>query len=179
MKRYQDNMVGELGNAIGKGLLAGLVGTAAITISQMIEMRVTKRKPSEAPIKVAEQVTDVKPFTEESTRKVSQEIHWTYGTCWGIVRGLIACTGLRGLPAIAAHFSAIWATSLVMLPAFEAGPKITEEDGKTIAVDAMHHAVYATAAGLVYDAIDSSYRKERKLEKLIRNLNFIVKKFRA
>jgi len=178
MGRYNDNLLGELGNAIGKGLLAGLAGTAAITISQMIEMRITKRKPGEASIKVAEQVTDVKPSTDESKAKVSQEIHWVYGTSWGIARGLIGCTGLRGLPAIAAHFAAIWTTALVLLPAFKAGPKVTEEDAKIIAIDVMHHAVYATAAGLAYDALDSGNRKQRKLDKLIDNVKSLVKKIK-
>ena len=179
MGRHNDNILGELCNAIGKGLLAGLAGTAAITISQMIEMRITKRKASEASVKVAEQVTDLKPSTKESKTKVSQEIHWAYGTSWGIARGLIGLTGLRGLPAIAAHFAAIWGTALIMLPAYKAGPKVTEEDAKTIAIDAMHHAVYATAAGLAYDALDSGRRKERKLDKLIENVNSLIKKFKA
>lgn len=154
MRRHENNIAGELGAAIGKGLLAGLAGTAAITLSQMIEMRITKRKASEAPIKVAQQVADVKPASKESKGKVSQEIHWSYGTAWGIARGLIGLTGLKGIAAIAAHFSTIWGTALVLLPSFEAGPKITEEEPKTIAIDIMHHAVYAVAAGLTYDAID-------------------------
>jgi hypothetical protein len=154
MKNHENNIVGELGAAIGKGLLAGLAGTAAITLSQMIEMRITKRQASEAPTKVAAQVVDVKPASEETKEKVSKEIHWTYGTAWGVVRGLIGLTGLSGIAAIATHFSAIWGTSLVLLPSFDAGPKITEEEPKTIAIDVMHHAVYAIAAGLAYDAID-------------------------
>lgn len=156
--RHHDDILDEIGGAIGKGLLAGLAGTAAITISQMIEMRFTKRKPSEAPVKIAEKVTDVKPVAEESKEKVSQEIHWAYGTSWGIARGLIGLTGLSGLAAIGANFAAIWGTALILLPSFKAGPKITEEEPKTIAIDAMHHAVYAIAAGLAYDALDSSRR---------------------
>jgi hypothetical protein len=154
MRRHENNIIGEFGAAIGKGLLAGLVGTAAITLSQMIEMRITKRKVSEAPTKVVAQVADVKPVTDEAKEKVTQKIHWTYGTSWGIARGLLGLTSLPAWAAIAAHFSALWATSLVMLPAFDAGPKITEEEPKTVAIDVMHHAVYAIAAGLTYDAID-------------------------
>lgn len=179
MRRYNNNIIGELSNAVGKGLLAGLAGTAVITISQMIEMHITKRKASEAPVKVAKQVIDIKPSTEESKEKVSQEIHWAYGTSWGIARGLIGLTGLRGIPAIAAHFAAIWGTALIMLPAFKAGPKVTEEDVKTIAIDVMHHAVYATATGLAYDALDSGPRKQRKLDKLISSVNSLIKKLKA
>jgi hypothetical protein len=136
-------------------VLAGLAGTAAITISQMIEMRITKRQPSEATVKVAQQVTEVKPVGEQAKEKVSQEIHWAYGTSWGIARGLLSLTGLRGVAAAAIHFAGVWSTALIMLPAYKAGPKITEEEPKAIAIDAMHHAVYAIAAGLAYDALDS------------------------
>ncbi|MFI5163104.1 MAG: hypothetical protein ACHQHN_17620 [Sphingobacteriales bacterium] len=154
MRAHENNIFGELGGSIGKGLLAGLAGTAAITLSQMIEMRITKRKPSEAPLKVAGEVTDIKPATKQAKEKVSNEIHWAYGTSWGIARGIIGMTGLKGLPAIAAHFAAIWGTELVMLPAYKAAPKVTEQDPKATAIDAMHHAVYAIAAGLAYDALD-------------------------
>jgi hypothetical protein len=171
MKDHKDNLLGELGSAIGKGLLAGLAGTAAITLSQMIEMSITKRKPSEAPLKVVKQVTNVKPVNKEAKETVSQEIHWAYGASWGIARGIIGLTGLKGLPAIATHFAAIWGTAIFMLPAYKAGPKISEEDGKAIAIDAMHHAVYALAAGLAYDALDSGSKQEKKLDKLIDKLS--------
>lgn len=39
--------------AIGIGLMAGLAGTAAITLSQTIEMKLTKRPPSTAPVDAA------------------------------------------------------------------------------------------------------------------------------
>jgi hypothetical protein len=96
MRLYDRNILGALRNAIGKGLLAGLAGKAAMTISQMIEMRITKRKPSEAPIKVAEQVTDVKETAEKTKTKVSQEIHWAYGTSWGVAPGTDRLRGLTG-----------------------------------------------------------------------------------
>lgn len=179
MKIYKDNALGQLGSAIGKGLLAGLAGTAAITLSQYIEMKITKRKPSDAPVKVASEVTDVKPVSETDKEKVSQEIHWAYGTAWGVARGLVSLTGLKGLPAAAVHFAAIWGTSMVMLPKFKAGPPVTEEDTKTIAIDGLHHAVYALAAGAAFDALDTN-RHERKLDRLIDQLNLkgLIKKIK-
>jgi len=170
MKSHQDNALGQLGGAIGKGLLAGLAGTAAITLSQMIEMKLTKREPSEAPVKVAQQVTDVKPVNKEAKEKVSQEIHWAYGTAWGIARGIVGLTGLRGLPAVAVHFAAVWGTSMVMLPKFKAAPPVTDQDPKAVAIDGLHHMVYALAAGFTYDALDTSTH-ERKLDKLVRQLH--------
>ncbi|MDB5009882.1 MAG: hypothetical protein JWQ06_671, partial [Mucilaginibacter sp.] len=61
MKIHEDNALGELGSAIGKGLLAGLAATAAMTLSQMIEMKITKREPSDAPVKVTSQTVGIIP----------------------------------------------------------------------------------------------------------------------
>ena len=166
MKIHQNNTLGELGCAIGKGLLAGLAATAAITISQMIEMSLTKREPSEAPLKVAKEIIGVKPVNSEDKEKLSNELHWAYGTTWGIARGLISLTGLKGWPATLAHFTAIWGSSMIMLPKFNAAPPIYKEDARAIAIDGFHHAVYATTAGIVFDMLDAGSKQQRKLNRL-------------
>jgi len=149
----KNTALSKLGSAIGAGLLAGLAGTAAITVSQMIEMKITGRKPSNTPVEAASKVLDVDAVSEAKKPKVSQEIHWAYGTTWGITRGLLSLSGLNGWTATLAHFAAIWGTEQVMLPSLKVAPPINEEEPKTIGIDIIHHAVYALAAGLVYEAI--------------------------
>lgn len=171
MKLREENALGELAGAIGKGLLAGLAGTAAITLSQMIEMKITKREPSEAPVKVASQITGAAPADDSQKEKLSNEIHYAYGTSWGVVRGLLGLAGLKGLPATLVHFGAIWATELIMLPKYDAAPPVDEQEPKSVAIDALHHAVYAVAAGLAYDALDAGSANQRKLDRLIERLH--------
>lgn len=149
----KNNSLSRLGSAIGAGLLAGLAGTAAITVSQMIEMKITGRKPSNTPVDAASKVLDVEAVSEEKKPKVSQEIHWAYGTTWGIARGLLSLGGLKGWTGTLAHFAAIWGAEQIMLPSLKVAPPINEEEPKTIGIDVIHHAVYAIAAGLVYQAI--------------------------
>lgn len=146
--------LGKVALALGKGIIAGLAGTAAITLSQMIEMKITKRESSDAPADVASKVLDIEPVSEEKKDKVSQEIHWAYGTAWGVVRGALDLAGLKGLPATLTHFGTVWGTAMVMLPSMDEAPPVTEWGAGAIAKDGMHHLVYAIAAGLVYDAID-------------------------
>lgn len=145
---------GSFAGAIGKGLVAGLAGTIAITISQMIEMKITGRKPSTAPADAASKVLDIKPATEQDKQQFSLQVHWTYGTMWGVARAWIAEAGLEGLPASLLHLIAIWGTAITIEPKLGIAPPVTEWEPKTIAVDVLHHAVYAAVAGLVYDAID-------------------------
>jgi hypothetical protein len=178
MKLHEDNTLGALGSAIGKGLLAGIAATAAMTLSQMIEMRITKRGPSDATLKVAGDTAGVKPASKQDKQLLSQELHWSYGTAWGVARGLIGLTGLKGLPATLLHFGAVWGTALVMLPKHDAAKPINQQQPKDIAIDVLHHGVYAITAGLVYDALDAGSRRERKLNKVANNLKSLIKRFR-
>lgn len=171
MKTYGNNALSEFTAAIGKGLLAGLAGTAAITLSQMIEMKITKRKPSDAPVKVAMETIGIKPVNAGQKEKASKEIHWAYGTLWGTARGVIGLAGLKRIPAILSHFGAVWATAMIMLPRFKAAPPVTEESPKAIAIDGFHHAVYAFAAGYVYDLLDSRSKRQHGFNRLVNRLH--------
>jgi len=153
-RKKKTNLLDELGTAIGVGLLAGLAGTAAITLSQMIEMKITGRKPSTTPEKAVERTLDIGAVSKEKKGKVAQEVHWVYGTTWGIARGLMRFAGLKGWPATLTHFSAVWGTALVMLPALGLSKPIREQKIKKTLIEATHHAVYAAATGLVVDAIE-------------------------
>lgn len=177
--------LGRTGSALGKGIIAGLAGTVAISLSQMIEMQITKRESSNAPIKVAKKVLGVEPkgkaelevaksdpeskrneeelkqSVQDNTEQFSQFLHFLYGTSWGMARGVLEIAGLKGAPASLAHFGAIWGAAQVMLPVANASEPITEWSPKQIAIDVGHHAVYACAAGAVYDAM-SRYQKKRK-----------------
>ncbi len=146
-------IIEKIAGDIGKGLIAGAAGTLAITLSQMIEMKITKRKPSNAPAEAAQKVLDIKPATEEDKNKFSQEVHWTYGTSWGIPRGIMSLLGLKGLPATTLHFATIYASALLVPTELKVAPPLKEWQPKEFAVDALHHLVYAIAAGLVFDAI--------------------------
>jgi hypothetical protein len=77
-----------------------------------------------------------------------QFMHFGYGTSWGVFRGALDLAGLHGPPADLLHFGAIWGTEQVMLPANNAAKPITEWSSKQIAIDVVHHTVYAVQRGL-------------------------------
>src|SRR5262249_42815255 len=81
--------------------------------------------------------------------------HWGYGTGWGIVRGLLDAAGLRPGPATAAHGAAVWGSAQVMLPAMDIAPPSIFWGKQEIAIDALHHAVYALASGIAYRLLSS------------------------
>jgi hypothetical protein len=140
--------IGDLAANFGKGLFAGAAGTAAMTVSSTLEMKLSGRPASQTPAQAAEAVLDVEPKDEESEAKFSNLVHWGYGTGWGGVRGLLASAGLPGPVATAAH--------LGLLPALDVSAPVFKYGGKATATDLLHHTVYAAATGLAYAYLDRS-----------------------
>lgn len=153
--------IGDFASAIGRGLFAGLAGTAAMTIVQMIEMKIMKRPGSTVPADGLEKVMPVKaPEDQKEKMKLAQMVHFAYGTTWGIPLGIMDQAGIHNTLASISHFGAVWGTALTLLPKQNLSPPISEWDKQTLLLDAMHHAVYATAAGLTYHVIS---RKSKSL----------------
>ena len=146
--------LGDVAAAMGKGLFAGLAGTAVMTVSSTLEMKIRGRPASSAPAKAASKVLGVEPKGEKEETRFSNLVHWGYGTGWGAVRGLIGAAGLEGPVATAVHFGALWGTEQVMLPALEVAPPFWQWGAKEIAIDSFHHLVYASATSIAYTVLD-------------------------
>ena len=148
--------LGDVAANVGKGLFAGLAGTAAMTVSSTAEMRLSGRGASETPAQAAEAVLDVEPADDESEATFSNLVHWGYGTGWGSVRGLLDSAGLSGPTATLAHLALVWGAEQVVLPALNVSAPVFKYGGKATATDLLHHTVYATATGLAYAYLDRS-----------------------
>jgi hypothetical protein len=139
----------------GKGLAAGVVGTAAMTVSSTLEARIRGRSPSTAPADAAAKVLGIAQFTDDRARgRFSTVVHWSYGTGWGMVRGLLHEAGLAPRAATALHLAAVWGSEQVMLPALGVAPPVTEWQPEEIAIDAWHHVVYALGTALGFALVE-------------------------
>ena len=85
--------IGDIAADFGKGLFAGVAGTAAMTVSSTLEMKLSGRGASQTPAEAAEKVLDVEPKDEETEARFSNLVHWGYGTAWE------ACAGFWNRPA--------------------------------------------------------------------------------
>jgi hypothetical protein len=147
----------KLADDIGRGLVAGLAGTAAMTVSSTLEARLRGRAPSSAPARATAKVLGIRSFDDPVAEARFNDLsHWGYGTGWGVVRGLLAAAGLSPRAATLAHGAAIYGAAQVTLPALEIAPPSIFWGAKEIAIDALHHAVYATATGLAYELVARS-----------------------
>ena len=146
--------VDTLATAIGRGLIAGLAGTAAMTISSTVEARLRHRAFSTAPARATAKVLGIKEFDSDLAQARWNDLsHWGYGTGWGVLRGLLSATPMSPRAATLAHGAAIYGAAQVTLPALEIAPPSIFWGAKEIAIDALHHAVYAAATGAAYAAI--------------------------
>jgi hypothetical protein len=139
---------------VGRGLFAGLAGTAAMTISSTLEAKARGRMPSSAPAKAAEKVLGIERFVDpRAEARFSNLVHWGYGTAWGAMRGLLDAIGLPPRAATAVHGAAVWGQQAVMLPTLGVAPPVNLWGKEEVAIDVFHHAVYATATGVAYELL--------------------------
>jgi hypothetical protein len=143
-------------DSIGRGLVAGFAGTAAMTMSSTLEARIRRRAASSAPARATAKVLGIKAFDSDLAQARFNDLsHWGYGTGWGVVRGLLAATGMSPRAATVAHGAAVYGAAQVTLPALEVAPPSIFWGAREVAIDAFHHAVYAAATGLAYELIGS------------------------
>jgi len=155
MKNRAQQAADRIASSIGKGIIAGLVGTAAITLVQLIEKKIKREekqdtKPADAVIKTL----DIRPSTEADKPKLAQRVHWTYGTLWGIAYGLLRASKLKPVPASIVQFVLVSGAAMFILPSTKVAPPVKKWDMPTIASSSLNHAVYAAATALGYAAIN-------------------------
>ncbi len=140
-------------SALGKGLIAGAVGTAVMTAAQLLEMKARRRPPSKTPAKALEQVLGLELEDERRELQLAQAVHFAYGTAWGAAYGLLA-SRLTAPTAAAGHYLAVVGTALGVLPALGLMSSPREWSRVELALDLAHHAVYVAAVASTYRALD-------------------------
>jgi hypothetical protein len=130
-----------------RGLAAGLAGTAALTVSQRIEMRVTGRPPSDLPAKVAEGVLGISPRGRQR-ELVATATHWFNNTSVGLGRAALGSAGLRGAPAAFGTFVLYLGGGALMFTRLGVASAVPRP------VDLVHAGVYAAVTSTVYERLD-------------------------
>jgi hypothetical protein len=70
-------------NAIGDGLVAGFLGTAAMTVSSTLEARLRHRQASTAPARATAKALGITAFDSDLAQARFNDLsHWGYGTGW-------------------------------------------------------------------------------------------------
>lgn len=137
-------------------MFAGAAGTVAMTVSSTLAAKLRRRGSSSAPADAAGRVLGVQPRDDPGEARFSSVVHYGYGTSWGAVRGVLSAAGLPGPSAAVAHFVAVWGSAQVTLSALDIAPPPWESPNEEIAIDMLHHAVYAFATAVAFAALERS-----------------------
>lgn len=135
------------------GPLAGLIGTAVMTLAQHAEMSATGRAPSTVPGQVAAQLMG--RSTSEVT-DLNLPMHWAHGTAMGTIRGALTEMGLRGVGGSAVFFALLWTGDAVLYRALGIADWPWRWTRAELLTDAGHKAFYALVTGAAYDSLARS-----------------------
>ncbi len=146
---------GPLLPTLGRGMIAGMAGTAAMTTWQkLVEMPITGRKDSYEPANLMLRVLPIGPKRGEAKRRLNYAAHFGVGLAWGAAHAAIARrTGLRGQRAVAAVFAALWPGDVSTTVALGLNPPPWHWSRQDLAVDLADKLVLAQATGAVYDRL--------------------------
>jgi hypothetical protein len=160
----------ELGTAVGRGLVAGLVGTAAMTVSSTIETTLRHCPPDTAPADAMSKLLGLKFKNQQAKLRFSNLFHWGYGTGWGAVRGVLDALDVDDDRAALLHFVALWGSEAVTLPALEVAKPINEQPEADVAMNIFHQAVYIVATSLAYRQLRGVSKSGRRTHRPYANI---------
>jgi len=141
-----------------RGLIAGAVGTGAMTAAQTAYYKASGSESSSTPAEVAKRIIRgvlQRDVPDEKTELLNNVMHWGYGTSWGAVYGLVQGTVAGSAFKHGALFGAgVWSASLVQLPAMKLAPPVWEYPPTELALEVGYHVVYGLGAAAAYTALD-------------------------
>jgi hypothetical protein len=141
-----------------KGILAGLGGTAAMTVHQRLRQGASSGgepswddapAPAEVARRLIEGLFQVK-VPAERIPLLTNGMHWAYGTGWGVVYALLADQAEEQAWAGPAFGLLVWAMSYVELVPMGIYEPPWAYDPAQLADDVGYHLTYGTATALAH-----------------------------
>jgi hypothetical protein len=163
-------VVTSLDSRIGRGLAAGLIGTAVMTALQLAVAKARGERldtpvprtwadapaPAQVVKKAAAAVGHGRDVTKKHVPLITNVMHWGYGLWWGTAYGVAAQWSFSTNPLVAGPLlgGGVWAASyaeLVPLGIYKAPWKYPAEE---LALDLSYHLAYGLAVAGVYKALE-------------------------
>ena len=141
---------------LGRSLVAGAAGTAAITLSATIEMKLRGRDASTVPQEVAAKVLGLETQSERAAKALGAAAHVASGLALGPVLPALEAAGLEEPATSSALFAVAWMPELVLVPAAGASEPPWKWGVGEIAISAVHHVAYTAAASATWAALSRS-----------------------
>ena len=142
-----------LGQAAVKGMVAGAVGVAVMTMGEKLEQLITHRPNSYVPAHTAERLFGLAQRSDAERWPLNHAMHWGQGILLGALRGIWAEVGLRGPMANAAYTVLRLSVDQTLENATGVGAPPQTWPRDELVIDVLHKAVYAFTTGTVADAL--------------------------
>ena len=137
-----------------RGLVAGGIGTVALTLAENAEMSVTGREPSTVPGQVGVKLAGREPQDwPQMVERLNPVVHWSHGIALGGFRGLLDAAGLGPVAATAAFVPLVWGGDAALYFALGVAPPPWEWERSELLTDLFGKSVLAVATSLAYEAL--------------------------
>jgi hypothetical protein len=180
LTRIRQSSGSAVAGALGRGIAAGLVGTAAMTALQEV-MAVRRRRAAvqtgaadngsepqdpwaraPAPAQLARMVIRGATGRDVPTERIplfTNAVHWGYGTSMGVMYGLVQ-RARRGSPAVQGPLFGlgVWASSYATLVPLGLYKWPWHYKATSIAKDVSYHLVYGTGVAAGYRLVEKARR---------------------
>jgi hypothetical protein len=159
--------------AVGRGLLAGAAGTAALTAFQAADALRKGSTPRQAVVPEVPESWQEAPAparvgfrflhglfdrnpAPDHAPALANAVHWAYGTVWGGLFGVLQGT-VHGpvVPTGAALGTTVFGASYVALPAMEIYRPPWQYPGRVLAKDWSYHLVYGLGVAAAYRLLEA------------------------
>ena len=136
-------------SAAGKGVVAGLVGVAAMTAGEKAEQAITHRPDSYVAARALLTLLGRHPSDADRPPVWNHAMHWGTGALLGALAGVWAAIGLRGPRALVAHTAVRLAFDQTVENATGVGAPPHTWPVREQVVDVLHKTVYSVVTSLV------------------------------
>jgi hypothetical protein len=140
-------------SAAVRGLVAGLVGVAAMTAAEKLEQAITKRPNSYVPAHTLERLLRLPYKPDEERLAMNWMMHWGQGMLLGAVRGVMAEHGVRGPAASFLFMNLRLLNDQTLENATGVGAPPWRWPLDEQVIDLLHKAVYAFVTGAAADRL--------------------------
>jgi len=139
-------------------LIAGFLGTLVMTVSQLIDIFITKRKASNSPALAFSKIFGInfKKLSGKAKTTLTYAVHFAYGTVWALAVYVLYLLGIQNtIYLIIIYFLITTVQGWIVVPLLKIGPHVWKWGISSILSDAFHHLVLAVSTVLIFIALIS------------------------
>jgi uncharacterized protein YndB with AHSA1/START domain len=144
---------GDRAGDFGRGFIAGLAGGAAMSLSTLVEMRLSGREPSSVPARAISKALALEELGARGERRVTLVSHFLVAGATGGAWAALAGSLSEPRPRLPLLFGIAVAPDAAIVPAMGLAPPPWRWSAADMGRTVLHHAVFAVAAHEAFERL--------------------------